>query len=145
MNRILANMIGFLNLVAASAIIGTFTLYGTAITGHIGGFGPTAAIGALVGFAVGFVIAGLICGVISLLVLIERHLRTLATQRTPTLSSQTSRIEPSSTSRVEPFLSSSTTEAHRRSGRGCPTSRRGEDRDGSREGVGDRQAKRTTT
>jgi hypothetical protein len=97
MNRFLVNILGALNIIAAVAIIAVGASYGAAIakmTPRVES-GGAALIGAVVGGIMGCIGAGLVCGVISLLILIERHLRTLAAQGGALSTSQTGRKEPS--------------------------------------------------
>jgi hypothetical protein len=97
MNRFLANILGTLNIIAAVVIIAFGAWYGAAIakmTPSVESDGA-ALIGAMIGGILGCIGAGLVCGVISLFVLIERHLRTLAAQGGALSTSQTGRKEPS--------------------------------------------------
>jgi hypothetical protein len=97
MNRFLVNILGALNIIAAVVIITVGASYGAAIakmTPRVESDGA-ALIGAIVGGIIGCIGAGMVCGVISLLILIERHLRTLAAQRGALSTSQTGRKEPS--------------------------------------------------
>ena len=69
MNRFLAGTLNILNAFAAIIIISGFAL---------AGLNSAGAVGAILLGVVGIVIAGMFCGIISILVLIENHLRKIS-------------------------------------------------------------------
>ncbi|MEO5807908.1 hypothetical protein [Devosia sp.] len=77
MNRFLADMLGFLNIVVASAIIaaGALVGYGSQV------FTGRESTGLMIGGTVGLIVAAFFCGTIAYLALIEGHLRTIAEYR----------------------------------------------------------------
>lgn len=78
MNRVLASVLATLNSLVAIFIIVAGGLVGFS-SARTAGYEP--AIGVIGGLLVGAVAAGLVCGLIAYVVLIEGHLRRLASDR----------------------------------------------------------------
>lgn len=73
MNRLLADILSFLNGLLAVGIVGVGALMGFG-SAYLEG---NRLVGLLIGTVLGFVVAGGVCGTIALLALIESHLRRL--------------------------------------------------------------------